>query len=57
MKEEAKETIILVITTILLLGYLIPSTVWMANNPKANKMTMITHISDVMTFKKLEKFQ
>ncbi len=33
------------------------SIVFSARNPKANQMTVITHFVDVVTFKKLDKFQ
>ena len=52
-----KEQAIIVATAIALLAYAVPATVWTVNNPKANEMTILTHFKDVITFKKLDKFQ
>ncbi len=35
----------------------IATVIWEFRNPKANKMTVYTHFSDVIKFNKLEKFQ
>lgn len=35
----------------------IASSIWEYRNPKANRMTVLTHFGDVIKLKKLEKFQ
>lgn len=42
---------------VLFILFWIESMIWLAQNPKANQMTIWTHLPDVITLQKLEKFQ
>ncbi len=58
MKEKSLlECLFKTFLFITIVWHLVAFTVWQFRNPKANGTTVYTYYSDVITFKKLDKFQ
>lgn len=60
LKKKKKNAIveIVLILIIVMFGYWgICCAIWQVRNPKANQATVYSHVGDVLTFKKLDRFQ
>ena len=49
--------VIFCMTVLPIIYFLAAALAWQVRNPKANQMTVLTYFTDVVQFRKLDKFQ